>query len=188
MCILVFQSYSQNNNSTIERQNKYKFCEINNHIIVELKKLDNYYRTPCSWENKNFGQQYLIFDIIDSCYFDIQSLDSTFYFLDSHVYYISSYNRYCNLAIIMILVNDRIVFFEGLNCKTCIHNPHNVLSWMNQNNIQITEDIKYRILNFEKYTNGYATDPFGYNSFCKYKTYIIPFIFKNNKPTIKKIK
>jgi hypothetical protein len=192
---ILIQGYTQNNNnnnnnnnSNNDVKNKYIFNDINQYIIAELNKLDNYYRSPCLWENKKFGQKYLIFDLTDSIYIDVHSLNSSFYFLDSHVYYISSNNRYCNLAIIMILVNGSINFFEGLNCKSCIHDPLNVISWINQNNIHITEDIKYRIINFEKYTNGYATDPFGYYSFCKYKKYLIPFILKKYKPTVKKIK
>ena len=140
-------------------------------INERLYKLNRYYSNTCKWRNSSsFNFLYFIYDLTDTSNVfrgkDIQNA----VFLDKHIYHIAANPTYCKVSMIIIPFEEKLYFFEGLNCSKKIHKIEDVLYWIENNYTEkLGESELERIINYQKYHKSVATDPMGSCPKCENK-------------------
>lgn len=169
--LTVCNTFSQNDEVFLN--NKYTIYDneiVLDNITKRLTKLDRHYSITCRqyYKTKNKSYPFFVYDMVDTLNIIPNDEDRSIKFQDMHIYHIGRVRTYCKVSIILIPLNGKLYFFEGLNCTNKIHKIEDVLTWVNSNfNEQLDRSIIDRISNYEKYYIGLYIDNQGNTPQCK---------------------
>lgn len=153
---------AQNNAFPKNKDKLYNRIEVLNKICLKLNKLNEFYKLnhPRGYSVINDNSyNFFIYDLADTINVSINTNKNCIEFIDKHIYHIASLNNYFKTSIILILIDSKLYFFEGLNCIDKINNIEDVFKFIkNRNELKYTEEVINRINNYKDYNKSYSID------------------------------
>lgn len=174
---VISSCYAQKDNNTnsdlSNNSISYNRLEILKKIASKLNELDEKYvlNHPRKYSvvNDSF-YNFFVYDLVDTTNVVPKKNDIRIEFIDKHIYHIASLNNYFKTSILLIVLDGELYFFEGVNCINSLNKIEDVIEFVNKNNeLQYSELVKNRIVNYRKYDQSYTLDTMGKIPKCECK-------------------
>lgn len=140
-------------------------------IAKRLNKINHIYKIdhPRGYvvTDDNF-YNFFIYDLVDTSNIYPNDSKKCIEFKDGHVYHIASLNSYFKVSVILVLLQGKLYFFEGLNCEKKINKIEEVIKFIEINLHYAKDDVLLkRVLNFKDYDLSYSVDQAGKIPVCQ---------------------
>ena len=142
-----------------------------NTICKKLNRLHKYYlpkysrRYKVSTEN---AYNFYIYDLVDTLNTTRNKDRKCIEFKNNHIYHIGSIRSSFEISVVLILLEGKLYFFEGLNCCKKKQTIEDVITWVEKQIPNKIDEITItRVRNFKKYSLSFYIDTQGKKPLCE---------------------